>query len=479
MLAILLGFPALALMPAPLVAQDIEGEIAAVAARLDSARAAQLPLISPGHFVRAGERLADARAGYGRGGKIDQIRRRLAEASRELGAAEDLHDIGAVLLKGALEARADALQARAPEFAPDPWTAAEKLIREAGSKVEAGKQNDARTRSQRAETLYREAELTAIRADVLGRARDLQIRANILKAGERAPLTFSRADSLLSQAEAVLRDDRHERTAASRYAEQAAAGYERAVRIAKLADSVQKHDLGLEDLVLRSEAELARIAAALNFEPDFDEGLAPVTDQVLAAVRNLQEDRTNLQREIEGREQQARGLLARIDSLDARLQQLGQREATVTAELRERERRERTLREVQAIFTPEEAEVLRRGNRLTVRLFGISFPVGSADIRPESFSLLTKLQRVIRAFPEAPIVVEGHTDSRGNKATNEALSKKRALSVRQYLLANMPISADRIRAIGYGESRPIATNGTEEGRARNRRIDVTLELPER
>jgi OOP family OmpA-OmpF porin len=56
------------------------------------------------------------------------------------------------------------------------------------------------------------------------------------------------------------------------------------------------------------------------------------------------------------------------------------------------------------------------------------------------------------------------------------LSARRAIAVREYVLANMAISSDRIRALGYGESRPIARNDTAAGRARNRRIDVVLEL---
>jgi OOP family OmpA-OmpF porin len=59
---------------------------------------------------------------------------------------------------------------------------------------------------------------------------------------------------------------------------------------------------------------------------------------------------------------------------------------------------------------------------------------------------------------------------------NQDLSRRRAIAVREYLLSNMAISADRISAVGYGESRPVAPNDTERGRTQNRRIDVTLSL---
>ncbi|MCZ6477893.1 MAG: OmpA family protein, partial [Gemmatimonadetes bacterium] len=208
----------------------------------------------------------------------------------------------------------------------------------------------------------------------------------------------------------------------------------------------------------------------------FAEGSRPAAAQVEAAIRSLQEDRQRQEATLADREVQIRGLQASSDSLEASLARHEEREATKSAELRKRERREETLREVRALFNPEEAEILIGVDRITIRLLGLTFDSGSDKIRPEDYSLLTKLQQAIRAFPEAEIVVEGHTDSQGNDEFNRALSLRRAIAVREYTLANMAMSADRIRSIGYGESRPIATNDTAQGRARNRRIDVVLEL---
>ena len=163
-----------------------------------------------------------------------------------------------------------------------------------------------------------------------------------------------------------------------------------------------------------------------------------------------------------------------VDSLDVRLADLEQREAAASAELRERRRREQRFREAEAIFGPDEGEVLRTEDRLILRLVGLSFESGSAELTPDNFALLTKVQRVVREFPEATIVVEGHTDSQGNASRNQDLSRRRAIAVREYLLSNIAMSADRITAIGYGESRPVAPNDSSAGRARNRRIEITL-----
>jgi outer membrane protein OmpA-like peptidoglycan-associated protein len=130
--------------------------------------------------------------------------------------------------------------------------------------------------------------------------------------------------------------------------------------------------------------------------------------------------------------------------------------------------------EVQNLFSPDEAEVYKKGDSLVIRLRAIQFPVGKSVIMPENYPLLSKIQQSIRTFGEPDVIIEGHTDSTGSAEVNELLSQERAESVRQYLLANKTLSNDQIVAVGYGSSKPLASNETEEGRAVNRRIDVII-----
>jgi len=73
-------------------------------------------------------------------------------------------------------------------------------------------------------------------------------------------------------------------------------------------------------------------------------------------------------------------------------------------------------------------------------------------------------------------VIEGHTDSRGSDAYNQPLSERRANAVRDELVNEYDIDASRVSTVGYGESRPVATNDTDEGRAQNRRIEAVLSV---
>lgn len=472
---ILTGCLLLLASPSAAIAQSLESELDATATRYASARAQHLDLISPRNFQRAADELARAQQDHRQGGRIEEIRDRLLESNRALDRAEDLQEIGQVIMRTALAARERALAANATEFAAEQWEAAEKKARDAGRKVEDGDQNEARRRSAEASSLYGEAELQAVRNSVLGEARRLREGAIDVRADERAPRTLAQADTMLSRADASLGRDPGQPSEASDLAARAAAGFAHATWIAVLSDSVRRREVTTEDVVHRHEAELIDIAEALGLQAGFANGSGPVAADVVAAVLSLLENRRHLEGLLADREQEIRRLEASADSLGAELARLGEREATVAAELRERERREQTLLEVKALFDDEEAEIILGVEQLTIRLVGLTFDSGSDKVRPDDYALLTKVQQAIRALSGASIVVEGHTDSQGNDEFNQALSARRAIAVREYILANMAISADRIRAIGYGESRPIARNDTAAGRARNRRIDVVLE----
>ena len=88
--------------------------------------------------------------------------------------------------------------------------------------------------------------------------------------------------------------------------------------------------------------------------------------------------------------------------------------------------------------------------------------------------LLGKVEKAIDVFPRSELIIEGHTDSFGGDDFNQKLSQERAESVQQYMINAMRIPTYRLIATGYGETRPVASNETEAGRARNRRIDIVI-----
>ncbi len=105
-------------------------------------------------------------------------------------------------------------------------------------------------------------------------------------------------------------------------------------------------------------------------------------------------------------------------------------------------------------------------------LEGVTFATNSAEISLDSAKVLDQVAESLLAWPEVKVEIGGHTDSSGNDALNKKLSQARADSVREYLIGK-GVAADRITAVGYGEEKPVADNTTKDGKAKNRRVEVT------
>lgn len=105
------------------------------------------------------------------------------------------------------------------------------------------------------------------------------------------------------------------------------------------------------------------------------------------------------------------------------------------------------------------------------RLDGVVFKSGSSDILPESVERLDSVVEYMTYKKSARIEVSGHSDNVGAPKTNKALSKKRAQACREYLIKK-GIDGSRIEAVGYGDEHPLASNDSEEGRQKNRRIEA-------
>ncbi|MCK4858330.1 MAG: OmpA family protein, partial [candidate division Zixibacteria bacterium] len=103
---------------------------------------------------------------------------------------------------------------------------------------------------------------------------------------------------------------------------------------------------------------------------------------------------------------------------------------------------------------------------------GILFSSGSHKIKGESYKTLKNIGNLLTDDPELRLLIEGHTDSDGADDYNMNLSQRRAESVRSYLINEYGIAGERLEAKGWGESKPIDTNNSPEGKANNRRVEL-------
>ena len=110
---------------------------------------------------------------------------------------------------------------------------------------------------------------------------------------------------------------------------------------------------------------------------------------------------------------------------------------------------------------------------IVAHISGVNFATGAATLNPSARESLARFSGIVVAYPDIRFVVEGHTDNVGGEATNIALSLKRAITVRDYLIAQgVPASAIDVK--GIGPASPVADNATTAGRASNRRVEVVM-----
>jgi outer membrane protein OmpA-like peptidoglycan-associated protein len=173
----------------------------------------------------------------------------------------------------------------------------------------------------------------------------------------------------------------------------------------------------------------------------------------------------------------------KIDRLQSQLGQseeqqkaLNQKYSQTNAKLSEAEKAKAlddVLANAKKEFSKDEAEVYRDGDKLLIRLKAMNFPTGRSELPTTSLPLLAKVKGIAEDLKPQQILIEGHTDSTGNRAQNLELSQNRAEAVAQYFESN-GVDSNTISAVGQGYKAPIASNKTKAGRAQNRRVDVII-----
>lgn len=119
-------------------------------------------------------------------------------------------------------------------------------------------------------------------------------------------------------------------------------------------------------------------------------------------------------------------------------------------------------------------QVQRQGDTINLNMpGGITFDTAKTNIKPTFIPVLDDIANVMVKYPETKIEVQGHTDSVGDNNSNLSLSQLRAQSVTSYLTAK-GVDSNRIRSVGFGETMPIASNDTADGREKNRRVEIKI-----
>ena len=439
-----------------------------------AAEAADASLLAPRAWERGIDEYNDAEDLLQRGRNIEYVRDNAADATRYFLEAEEKAKLARTKFAQVLKSRQDAANARAKDLAPELWEQAQRKFGEAIRYLERGDLKGASRRDIEATGLYRDAELMAIKEEYLAETRRLLADADRARVGRYAPITLGKAKSLLAIAERELNENRYDTDLPRSLARQANYEAKHALYLSEVVRKVRDRDLTAEQLVLQWEASLRQIAGVADIVPDMETGPDTLTGELVSYFENLQSELQALRQDKAESEVRIADMEDELRALDERLGGATAERAALIQRLEAQERVKEQFVRVEKMFTSDEARVFREGNNVILRLVGLSFDSGASQIRPENFDLLAKVEKAIDVFPRSELIIEGHTDSHGGDELNQELSQERAESVMQYMINAMRIPTYRLIATGYGETRPVASNETESGRARNRRIDIVI-----
>jgi OOP family OmpA-OmpF porin len=358
---------------------------------LEEAKAKQADLYAPRSFAEAMEKYTDANDYFQRGKSLEDIREKLSDAISLFRKALSTVRIGEATFSAVMAARSDAISADSPKYAADLWRQAEERFRSAAEQLEDGDMNDARKEGREAENLYRNAELDAIKANFLNPARSLLVVADQRDVKDNAPKTLALARQLAAQAESLLQQNRYDTDEARQIAQQAKYEAAHAIYLNDAIKQMKKQDMEFEDVLLAAEAPLKQIADVMEIPVEFDKGLGPATEKVLAEVKKREKDIAQLGETKKRQLQEIENLRQQVASMEGRLGSLTDTERDLQQRLELQRHQEEIVASVTAMFTDDEASILREGNNVVIRLYGLNFPVGRNIIEPQYFPLLTKV----------------------------------------------------------------------------------------
>jgi len=222
----------------------------------------------------------------------------------------------------------------------------------------------------------------------------------------------------------------------------------------------------VEEEIARRTAEMEALSARASEAEASAAAAAIALEEANRSIEEVQRSRTEAETAVLA----AQGELARIEAervaLAASVSSLEEQSAAL-----EREKADLSARLQGALSQVADTQQSARG--MIVSLPDILFDTDEATLKNEAKIVIAKLAGILLILPDLNLRVEGHTDSTGSAEYNQGLSERRAFSVRDFL-AQQGIGGQRMVAVGYGLTRPVADNSTREGRARNRRVEIVI-----
>jgi OOP family OmpA-OmpF porin len=397
-------------------------EIDAAEKNLQAAADSQVNLFAPETFTNAEKELNQAKRDRADNKSNEEILKHVEKSNAILESANKKAEIAKVALPGVAEAREAAIKVGADQNHARNFKAADKDLMNFTEDSERGRLDHPERATKKLLTQYRNLEIDGTVSTKLGKAESAINEARKEGAKEFAPKSHAIAMTYYNNALAAIKANPTNFDAIDPAADRATYEAEKLLRVVRKTKAAG--GAKAEDVVLKSESQ----------------------EEYIYKQKEELADAQSERREIQSEAARLRG----IENMQDKVAAIGSK------------------------FDPKEAEVYQQDHSVIIRLKGVKFGKGKAEIPSSSFATLKKLEEAIESFDHPKVKIQGHTDATGTSKINLPLSKKRAESVKNYLTANLDLKED-VDVKGFGSTRPITTNKTAEGRAENRRIDVVID----
>ncbi len=416
---------------------DAQTKLSELRARLDADQTKQYDALSPDNFNEASKDLDQAQVDIQKGEGHRDVVNDESYVQARLDKLERIGTQGEANLDSVLAARREAVDAGARKATPTDLASADETLHGYGRDIEAGSFHPDVAEMSKLEGKYSAIELNAIKRTTLGNAYNtIQKAKDDRGAQKKAPQTLQYAEGKYDTALRAIEADRRD-----------VSSYQPAVDDANLA--ARKLDFVLTTIGSSDASESSAVKI-------WDQ-----KQQLADAEKYLEVSQARADTE----KQQMAQYQTQAQTLQAQNDQYAQKAAV-----------EAKIQKVKGEFAPGEADVLRDGDKIILRLKKIGFPSSRAELPSSSIPTLEKVKDMIAAVPSiSKVEVQGHTDNIGLEERNQVLSQKRADAVKDFLVDEKSVPEGKIEAKGYGDEMPLTSNKTKEGRATNRRVDVVID----
>jgi len=298
------------------------------------------------------------------------------------------------------------------------------------------------------------------------------------KGNKREVISRARESIQFSEDARALADERQEQERVAQEREAAAAKARAAAEAKAAAEAAEAKRKAEEEarrqaeLVAAREALMKAEAEAAALRAKADAEAAAAKAKVEAAKAKAEADaaaaKAKAEAEAEAAKAAAEQEALRTKEEAARIEAERARQEAEKATRDQQELRARLLEQFNRILETRDTP---RG--LVVTMADVLFDTGKYELRPEAREKLARLSGIVLSHPGLMLQVEGHTDSTGSDELNQKLSEQRAGATRDYLI-QQGLTADRVTAVGFGKTMPVADNSTADGRRKNRRVEIVV-----